>query len=522
MKPIYRYLLFFVLLLPAIVLRDYTPDNELRYISLVDEALRNGTWFTFYDHGTVYADKPPLYFWYIMLSHLILGAHHMWAIGLASLIPAIGIIAVMDRWMKEEGVKCDGAMAGAMLMTTAMYAGTALVMRMDMLMALFILLALRTFYRLYKGTAGRGAKWAIPVYIFLAVFTKGPVGILMPVLAIAVFLAIKKDLRHFGRYFGWWQWGVLIGLCVVWFSMVYIEGGNEYLNNILFKQTVGRGVNSFHHAEPFYYYLTHFAYALAPWSLLYIVSYVKGIRKKLFSTDIEKFLAVVSVSTFVMLSAVSSKLDIYLVPAYPFMVYLSAVWIDRTAPSRWYSAAAALPCFVFALALPAVFVLKDKLPFGLESAAMVYVSAAILSVAGILALVAIFRGRLALGVKAASFGFLAAVFAGAFVIPQVNPYIGFEYLGGEASRISREKGIENFAYYNFDEGWYMDVFTGESFHRIWDMPQLDSLEALPEKSLLLVRDVEIRHDSVFAARIKELSPEIKKGSFSLYIVGKEN
>ena len=68
----------------------------------------------------------------------------------------------------------------------------------------------------------------------------------------------------------------------------------------------------------------------------------------------------------------------------------------------------------------------------------------------------------------------------------------------------------------------MDVFTGESFHRIWDMPQLDSLEALPEKSLLLVRDVEIRHDSVFAARIKELSPEIKKGSFSLYIVGKEN
>ena len=62
MKPIYMYLLFFLLLLPAIALRAYTPDNELRYISLVNEALQNGTWFTFYDHGTVYADKPPCTF----------------------------------------------------------------------------------------------------------------------------------------------------------------------------------------------------------------------------------------------------------------------------------------------------------------------------------------------------------------------------------------------------------------------------------------------------------------------------
>ena len=330
MKPVYRYLLFFILLLPAIVLRDYTPDNELRYISLVDEALRNGTWFTFYDHGTVYADKPPLYFWYIMLMRALLGAHYFWAVALASLLPAIGIVAVMDRWMKQEGVACDTAMAGWMLMVTAMYIGTALVLRMDMLMALFILLALRTFYRMYKGTAGRWAGWMLPLYVFLAVFTKGPVGLLMPLVSIAAFLAVKKDLRHFGRYFGWKQWGLLVGLCAAWFSLVYAEGGSEYLNNILFKQTVGRGVRSFHHAEPFYYYLAHFAYALAPWSLLCIAAYVKGVKNRLWASDIEKFLAVVSASTFVLLSLVSSKLDIYLVPAYPFMIYLAVLWIGRT------------------------------------------------------------------------------------------------------------------------------------------------------------------------------------------------
>ena len=83
MKPIYRYLLFFVLMLPAFIFRDYTPDNELRYISLAIEALRDGTWFTFYDHGVVYADKPPLYLWYVMSVHFILGSYPMWAVGLS-------------------------------------------------------------------------------------------------------------------------------------------------------------------------------------------------------------------------------------------------------------------------------------------------------------------------------------------------------------------------------------------------------------------------------------------------------
>ena len=520
MKPVYRYLLFFILLLPAIVLRDYTPDNELRYISLVDEALRNGTWFTFYDHGTVYADKPPLYFWYIMLMRVLFGAHYIAVIALASLLPAIGIVAVMDRWMKEEGVKCDTALAGMMLMVTAMYAGTALVLRMDMLMALFILLALRTFYRMYKGTAGRRAKWLLPVYVFLAVFTKGPVGLLMPLVSIVAFLAWKRNLRSFGRYFGWGQWGILAGLSLVWFSLVYAEGGSEYLNNILFKQTVGRGVRSFHHAEPFYYYLTHFAYALAPWSLLYVASYVKGVKNRLWTTDIEKFLVAVSASTFVLLSVVSSKLDIYLVPAYPFMVYLAAQWIARTEPSAWYRVAVALPCVAFVGALPVAGVLRDGLPFGLGDSIWVYFAASVLSLAGLLALWQLFyKARLASAVKTASMGFLVAVFFGAFAIPRVNPHIGFEYLGDRAAQMAREQNIENFAYYDFDEGWYMDVFTGQSFRRIDNMEQLDSLEAQPYRSILLVRSVEIRRDTAFARRIAQSIPFEQKGAYSLYIVG---
>jgi len=65
--------------------RDFTPDNELRYLSIVDEALRNGTLFAFTNQGEIYADKPPLYFWLMMIGKLLLGHHYMWFYSLLSL-----------------------------------------------------------------------------------------------------------------------------------------------------------------------------------------------------------------------------------------------------------------------------------------------------------------------------------------------------------------------------------------------------------------------------------------------------
>ena len=63
----YRVFIFvFLALLPVLFLRDYTPGNELRYLSIADEAIKNGSWITFSNHGEPYADKPPLYFWIIM------------------------------------------------------------------------------------------------------------------------------------------------------------------------------------------------------------------------------------------------------------------------------------------------------------------------------------------------------------------------------------------------------------------------------------------------------------------------
>lgn len=341
-----------ICLLPAIVTRDFTPSNELRYLSIADEAIADGHIFAFYNHGIPYADKPPLYFWIVMLCRLLFGHHSCFALSLFSILPAFGTVAVMDRLvMKGKGVM--NRMATAMMtLTCAMFLGTMIVLRMDMLMCLFIVLAIATFYRMYSGDGARKSDPVmLPVWIFLALFTKGPVGLLMPPLSIAVFLAVKRDWKGFGKYLGLKTWGIIAGLAAVWLGCVWFEGGAEYIDNLLFKQTVGRAVNAFTHAKPFWFYLVSLWWCLAPYCLLLIGSLVVSLlptkntsgstdRKPAETTeakrsDLEILFLCVIISTVAMLSCFSSKLPIYLVPTFPFFAYLFPIVAERTGERRW-------------------------------------------------------------------------------------------------------------------------------------------------------------------------------------------
>ena len=224
-----KYLLVFVCFIPLLIFRDFTPNNELKYLSIADEALRDGHFFAFWNHGAAYADKPPLYLWIVMLGKWLFGTHSMFFLGLFSVIPALVTIRVMDKWTTPYLKNKYRDSAFLALITSGLFVGSAVVLRMDMLMCMFIVLALYTFFKMYSGRAGKYDPVLLPVYIFLAVFTKGPVGILVPILSIPVFLATQHRFRDFGRYLGWRQWGILLALCAVWFGCVYAEGGKSYL-----------------------------------------------------------------------------------------------------------------------------------------------------------------------------------------------------------------------------------------------------------------------------------------------------
>ena len=462
------YIFYLLVVLPIFIFRDFTLNNELRYLSIADEALQNGSVFTFTNHGLIYADKPPLYLWIIMLGKLILGYHSMLFLGIFSFLPALVVVYVMDKWVKNILPENKRLIGQLMLLTSGFFIGSAIVLRMDMLMCMFIVLALYTFFRIYSGEGGKlHDSILFPIFVFMAIFTKGPMGLIVPLVSTTVFLYLKKDLKTIGRYWGWKSLLILIALCGVWFAGVYAEGGSQYLNDLLFNQTVNRAVDSFHHKESFYYYLGAIWYSLAPWSLLLIGILAVGLKRRLAMTDLELFFLVITLSTLVELSLFSSKLAIYMLPVFPFLVYMCVLWIAKIGSSKWMLIFVGIPACLICLALPGVFLLHYITPIkGLIFSPFLPLVALILSVSGIMSVRYLIKNHLSFGITTLSLGILLAVFTAGFSIPNYNSMIGLGELCKQAKNFANQKGGVNYYYCEMSRADNLDVYLGKKLEKL--------------------------------------------------------
>ncbi|MFA6701575.1 MAG: glycosyltransferase family 39 protein [Dysgonamonadaceae bacterium] len=500
MKSKYIYLIWFIALLPAMILRDFTPNNELRYLDIVDEALRNGDIFTFSNQGEIYADKPPFYFWLMMLGKLILGEHRMWYYSLLSFIPALVILFTMTKWIRRErGV--EETTAPLMLMTAGLFIGSTLVVRMDMLMIMFIVLSLYSFYQMYNGENLKRNSYLFPIYVFLALFSKGPLGLLIPFVSTIVFLLYKKKLRDYKYYWGWQSLLIILIGCAVWFTGVYVEGGNEYLNNLLVHQTVGRGIDSFHHKEPFYYYAISIWYSLAPWSLLFVPIFVVALIKKKINSELEQYFTVVILSTFVLLSLISSKIAIYSLPLIPFSIYMTVLLFNKfDMQNRWIKLAIAFPAFIFILALPSIIYLSKTDEMLFLQYWLIYAGAGVFSVTGIIIIFLLYGKKDTVrSINTLAMGFLIAVFIIGWSMPQLNSQLGWGNLCKKAIELSDKHQIADYRVYNIKRSENMDVYLGK------DIIKVDKEEILRESHenrLVILQNKDISNDADIRSAIE--------------------
>lgn len=462
-REILLYAGFLLAMIPVILTRDFTPGNELRYLSIADEALANHTFFAFTNHGVPYADKPPLYLWLVMLCKAITGSHHMWLLALFSVLPAIGIVMAMDHWAREAMQRNLRPVARMILLTAGLFAGSALTLRMDMLMCLFIVLSLRQFWKMLQEPGNKGARRLFPIYLFLAIFTKGPLGLLIPLCSTAAYLAVTGRIKSFFRYWGLRTWGVMLLFTLLWVGAVYLESGTDYLQNLFVHQTVDRGINSFHHSQPFYYYLVCIWYCLAPWSLFVAGAGVLSLRPKCPRSGLQVFFLTIATTSFILLSVISSKLQIYMLPAIPFMVYAAVMALPYVERKGWVRWALAVPAVIFSAALPGVLVASGNEKLAYLGDLPIVVAALALTGAGLWTLVALYGKRQETGyihkvAQRMGGGLLMAVFFAGWALPRMNADLGFGKLCEKALEISREQGITDIRTWNISRTDNMDVY----------------------------------------------------------------
>ena len=168
----------FAAFLPAVLLRDFNPLNELSYLAIASESMERGSFFAFYQDGSPYADKPPLYLWICMLCLSIAGQNAMPLVLLASVIPFIFVLSIMDRYLGVDFRHQERLLIILGMCSLLFVDVLGVIARMDMLFTAVMLLAYMKMVKRYTlikelGPSAPRPKYgnlSIPLLLFLGVF----------------------------------------------------------------------------------------------------------------------------------------------------------------------------------------------------------------------------------------------------------------------------------------------------------------------------------------------------------------
>ena len=100
--------LILILVTLPLIMRDFTPRDELKYIDISSTMIKTHNFFVQYFNNQMYTDKPPLYFWLIIISRYILGGFYTYGIVLFNIaIESFMLIKLYDFLKKHFNYKVD-------------------------------------------------------------------------------------------------------------------------------------------------------------------------------------------------------------------------------------------------------------------------------------------------------------------------------------------------------------------------------------------------------------------------------
>ncbi|MGA8490355.1 MAG: glycosyltransferase family 39 protein [Terriglobales bacterium] len=350
--------------------------DEPRYAQVAREMLARHDWITPTLGGQPWLEKPPLYYWQVMLAYAVFGVSD-WAARLPSAVDATLMVVAAYLFLKRfrPGFQLDGALMTA---SAAGVIGFARAASTDMPLAAMFTIAMLAWYAWYESKS-RG--YLAAFYCFLAVGTlaKGPVALLLAAMIIVIFAVTKSDYGLLWRTL--WVPGILLfcALALPWYVAVQMKNPEFFRIFILEHNFARFGTNLYRHKEPFWYYAPVVLLGLIPWTVFVAAALVETIRvwcaerKEMLASEdaLNVFLVIWLVVPVIFFSLSQSKLPGYIVPALPAGTLLLAEYVRRRVtdderPSIFlivlHSIVAALP-LVPALMIQYI-VMQHRIPWG--------------------------------------------------------------------------------------------------------------------------------------------------------------
>lgn len=325
-------------LVPSLFTREPWNPDEPRAAEVAREMIVLNNYLVPHLNGQPYSDKPPMFYWLATVfwkAGAELNSGRLVSV-LATMAMALTVYA-LGRRLHSPAL---GLLAAAITLSALL---TAMICRygvLDPLLTLFTTLSIACAVRAFEGGPALG-RWWLAAYAAaaLALLTKGPVGVAVPLLVSAAYGVARRRQAHKG---GWWHLaGVALfaGLVAAWLVPACISGGQAYAHDLLFQQTAGRIGEGAAHANWAYFYLLQFPIYALPWTLLLVGALVWAVRMR---RDPAALLGAVWVlAVLIFFSLFSGKRERYLLPLMPGVGLLCARYVvgvirGEHAPLRWH------------------------------------------------------------------------------------------------------------------------------------------------------------------------------------------
>lgn len=280
--------------------------------------------------------KPVMLYWWQRASYAAFGVSE-WSARLPSaLAGCLSVLLTYELGRRLFG-RATGLLAGIILASCVQFAILSHAATPDALLLTFTLLTMLAFWVGHED--GSRAFW-VPTAAAcgLAVLTKGPVGVVLPVLVILAYFGWNRELsRLMDRRLAA---AALVFLLVAgpWYALVASETRGEWVKTFLGHDNVGRFLQPLEgHRGPLWYYPAAVAVLFAPWSAVLGAVLWFGYRGTAGRADgpgpttevrAYRFLICWIGAYVVFFTAAATKLPNYVYPLYPPLAVLTARFLS--------------------------------------------------------------------------------------------------------------------------------------------------------------------------------------------------
>ena len=313
------FLGFVLIYITPIGFRPMIIPDETRYAEIPREMIATGDWISPRLNGLRYFEKPVMGYWLNALAMLAFGENPFAARFPSAMAAGLSALMVWLLIRRTGGSPNTGSIAAFIFLTTFEVAGIGVFSVLDSMLAMFITMAMTTFYWASQTPPGtrkeRGLLALFGMFCGMAFLTKGFLAFAVPVVAIVPYMLWSGRWKDLFRMAGIPIAAALL-VSLPWAVAIHVKEP-DFWHYFLWEEHIRRFVaEDAQHQAPFWTYFLAFPVAALPWSPLLPASLV-GMNRSLFQMPLFRYALCWFVFPLLFFSAAAGKLITYILPCFP-------------------------------------------------------------------------------------------------------------------------------------------------------------------------------------------------------------